>query len=165
VPVLLSDAEIEELLAERKPLPPDYLRRMTLKPKRGHKEQELELAGEKGSRFRIVLRESSINPLHFSAILAYLPPRTNKVFRLRRYNGSHQHTNQIESKTFDGFHVHVATERYQQYGMEKEGAYAEPTDRYSDLNGALRCLLKDTGFAVPESAQPGLFNGAEGDEP
>lgn len=54
----LSDADIQQLLCERKPLPADYLQRMQLKPKRGHKERELDISGVSGSEFRLILRES-----------------------------------------------------------------------------------------------------------
>lgn len=157
----LTDSQIRELLAERKPLPTDYMRRITPKPKRGHKEQELDVTGKSGSQFRLIVRQSMLNPLDFSVILAYLPPRTNRIFRLRRHNGrSHQHTNTIEGNRFVDFHIHMATERYQQFGMEREDGYAEPTDRFSDLSGALKCLLRDAGFTIPETAQGDLFNGA-----
>jgi hypothetical protein len=52
---------------------------------------------------------------------------------LRRHNGrSHEHTNQIEASTFYDFHIHMATERYQELGM-REDAYAEATDRFGDM--------------------------------
>ena len=31
-----------------------------------------------------------------------------------------------------------------------EDAYAEPTNRYGDLQGALTCFLADCGFVVPD---------------
>ena len=77
---------------------------------------------------------------------------------LQRYNGrSHEHTNLIERDRFSGFHVHTATERDQQLGAD-EDAYAEPTDRYADLHGALQCMFEDCGFAA-EGGQLGLFPG------
>src|ERR1051326_6189148 len=96
---LLTDVQIGELLGERKHLPADYLARLQARPKRGHRERELDVDGESGSRFRIPIRESDVNPLDFSVILAYFMPTTNRVFRLRRYNGRHgRHTNRIESQ-------------------------------------------------------------------
>ena len=77
--------------------------------------------------------------------------------RLRRYNGrSHEHTNQIESATFHDFHIHFATERYQGLGA-REDAYAEPTDRFGDFRGALRCLAEDANLKVPPEPQGDLF--------
>ncbi len=158
---VLTDTKIAALIAEAKPLPEDYIRRVQTKPKRGHRERELDLVGANGSGFRLILRESSFNALDFSVILAWLPPQSTNPFRLRRYNGrSHEHTNALESQKFYQFHMHLATERYQQSGL-REDAFAEPTTRYHDFAGALRCLLQDCGFELPPNRQSGLFE-AEG---
>ena len=152
-----SDQEIALLVQERKPLPPDYRARIQLRNKSGHKERELDLQGASGNRFRLILRQSSFNALDFSIILAVLPPNTNQVFRLRRYNGkSHEHTNHMEGDTFYDFHIHMATERYQELGT-REDAYAEPTDRFSDFYSALRCVLDDCAFDMPDKRQLELF--------
>lgn len=156
----LTDGEIAALIAEQKPLPPNYMSRMQLKPKRGHREREIDVTGGAGSEFRLILRENTLNVLDFSVILAYRPPRTNRLFRLRRYNGkSHEHTNMLEAVTFYDFHIHMATERYQQAGP-REDAYAERTARYADFDEALRCMLDDCGFDTPDKppgAQMKLF--------
>ena len=111
--VHLTDAEIDQLLNERKVLPPDYRLRMQLRDKRGHRQREFDLVGDNGSEFRVILRQSESNALDFSLILAYRPKGSNQLFRLRRYNGkSHEHTNVLENDTFYDFHVHMATERY-----------------------------------------------------
>ena len=152
-----SDQDIELLLTERKPLPVDYRSRMKLRDKRGHKEGEFEIKGCRGSEFRLILRQSNFNPLDFSVILSYTPPKSNQSIRLRRYNGkSHEHTNQLEGTTFYNFHIHTATERYQDLGP-REDTYAEPTERYADFPGALRCALTDCGFDLPEDPQQNLF--------
>ena len=144
--IVLSDVEIAELLTERKSVPPDFAVRIQVKPKRGHKERELEIAGVAGNAFRVVVRQADANPLDFSAILMYCPGDTNQTFRLRRYNGrSHEHTNTLEGVTFYDFHIHMATERYQELGV-REDTFAEPTSRYADLGGAIECLLADCGF-------------------
>jgi hypothetical protein len=146
VSVRLTDEQIGALLKERKRLPHDYLGRIRVKPKRGHKERELDVRGDNGSLFRLRVRQANANPLDFSAILMFCPKDTNQTVRLRRYNGrSHEHTNMIEGETFYGFHIHMATERYQELGRD-EDSYAELTDRYADLDGALDCLLADCGF-------------------
>lgn len=111
------------------------------------------MAGASGANFRLIIRLSDFNPLDFSIILALNPPESNQLFRLRRYNGkSHEHTNTIEGNTFYGFHIHEATERYQEIGA-REDAYAEPTDRYADFYGALQCLLEDCGFELAPGSQ------------
>lgn len=153
----LSDPEIASLIAEAKALPDGYQARITPKPKRGHKERDLDVTGDQGSEFRIISRESISNPMDFSLILAYRLPGSTRVFRLRRYNGrSHQHSNVIEGERFYDFHIHMATERYQALGA-REDAYAELTDRYSDIRSAMNCMAEDCGFEVPKNPQESLF--------
>ena len=156
--VNLTDAEIAAYIAEVKRLPDDYREKIQTKPKRGHRERELDFVGANSSEFRVILRQSSFNPLDFSVILAWIPPQSTSPFRLCRYNGrSHEHTNTLESQTFYDFHVHRATERYQQSGL-REDSFAEPTSRYQDFNGALQCLIKDCHCEFPPNHQSGLFD-------
>ena len=155
--ITYSEREIATLVQERKPLPADWRNSMRLKPKRGHREQQLDLTGDAKSEFRVILRQNSINRLDFSVILAVRVPDSNQWFRLRRYNGkSHEHTNQIEEVTFHDFHIHVATERYQEFGP-REDSYAEQTRRYGDIYGAFRCLIEDANLRRPHELQPHLF--------
>lgn len=157
MPIYLTDTEIEQLIQERKQLPIDYRAKVQVRPKRGHKEREIDVAGENGGRFRLILRQGELNPLDFSIILAYLPPGSNQVFRLCRYNGkSHEHSNAIEMRTFYDFHIHQATSRYQQLGA-REDTFAVRTDRFSDFSSALECLLLDCAFDVPPDPQGALF--------
>jgi hypothetical protein len=159
VALRLTDDEIRRLLAVKKALPPDYRRQLTLKPKHGHDERELDVRGDDGSGFRLILRQSRFNKLDFSVILASRLPGTSELFRLRRYNGMHgEHTNRIEgAPAFCGFHVHTATARYQEAGMA-EDAFAEPTDRYSDLGSGLQCMLRECNFELAEAGQGSLFS-------
>ena len=155
--VKYSDKEIAALIAERKPLPHDYRRRIQLREKHGHKERELDIQGNNGNKFRLILRQSNFNPFDFSIILAVLSPGTNQLFRLRRYNGkSHEHTNLIEGNVFYDFHVHMATERYQELGT-REDAYAEPTKNFADFYGAIKCMINECAFVLPENDQLPLF--------
>ena len=145
------------MVQEHKPMPDDWRKRIRLRSKRGHAERHLDVNGGVGNEFRLILRQSQINVLDFSIILAVRIPQSTQFFRLRRYNGkSHEHTNIIENVTFFDFHIHVATERYQDMGT-REDAYAELTDRYSDIMGALQCLFIDANFGVPYEAQGTLF--------
>ncbi|MDF1594316.1 MAG: hypothetical protein P1P89_22620 [Desulfobacterales bacterium] len=154
---ILSDQEIALLIREHKSLPEDYLAKIQVRPKRGHKERELDLKGEGGNDFRIILRQGIINPLDFSIILAFRPPQSNVLFRLMRYNGkSHEHTNTIENIGFYDYHIHKATERYQQLGA-REDAYAEATSRFANIQQATSCLIKDCCFEIPSGAQRPLF--------
>ena len=157
MPVRLTDDEVARLIAERKPLPADYQAKMQVRPKRGHKERELGAVGTNGGEFRVILRQSSHNPFDFSAILAYLVPGTNQLFRLRRYNGkSHEHSNPIEKESFYDFHVHEATERYQEI-EKREDTYATASDRFSDLTSAVACMVADCAFELPAGPQQALF--------
>ena len=160
MPIRYSEHQIASLVRERKKLPADWQNRISLRPKRGHDERQLDIAGECNGEFRIILRRSQVNPLDFSVILAVRIPGSNQLFRLRRYNGnSHEHTNSIENETFHDFHIHVATERYQLIGT-REDAFAETTDRYSNLQDALDCLIRDANLVVPngpDASQGRLF--------
>ena len=156
-----SDADITRLIKERKPLEENFRSKIRLRDKSGHKEQELDVEGVDENQFRLILRQSSFNTLDFSIILVYCLPDNNQLFRLRRYNGkSHEHTNKIESNTFYNFHIHTATERYQELGT-REDAYAEPSDRFSDFHTAINCMLSDCGFEVPRNPQISLFEEIE----
>ncbi len=157
--VIYSDAEIAALVAERKSLPANWRTQLQSRPKRGHHESELVVIGVAHSEFHVILRRSRFNSLDFSVILGVRVPRLNRIFRLRRYNGkSHEHTNRIEQQTFYDFHIHIATERYQELGNRepREDAYAEITTRYSDATGALDCLLSDAAFGT-DGPQGSMF--------
>jgi len=154
---MLSDQDIAWLLKERKILPDDYRKKIQVHPKRGHRERELDVKGSDNSDFRLILRQSLFNPLDFSIILGYRPANSNQFFRLRRYNGkSHEHTNPIEGNMFYDFHIHLATERYQELGA-REDTYAEPTDRFSAFNKAVSCMISECGFKTPFNPQTTLF--------
>jgi len=152
---ILADAQILDLIGEKKPLPAELV---GLTPplrsiKLGHKEAQYGVTGSAGSNFRIIIRQNNLNALDFSVILAYLPETTTQVIRLRRYNGkSHEHTNRLEHEIFYGFHIHTASERYQRE-TETEDGFAEITTRYSDLSGAIQCMITDCGFTSPDQHQ------------
>ncbi len=154
---MLSDQDVALLLRERKVIPTDYRKKIQVHPKRGHKERELDVKGSDGNDFRLIVRQSLFNPLDFSIILGYRPANLNQFLRLRRYNGkSHEHTNPIEGDLFYDFHIHQATERYQELGA-REDTYAEPTERFSDFNQAVSCMINECGFETPFNPQTSLF--------
>jgi len=133
---------------------------MKLRKKHGHDERDITIKGEYGSEFKIILRKSQFNPLNFSVILAYQLPNTSQLFRLRRYNGKHEHTNKLEKEKFYDFHIHQATERYQDSGF-REDAFAEPTEKFSDFDSAIECLIDDCGFIRPDEEKMTLFSQGE----
>ena len=151
--VVYLDNEIESLVRERKPLPDGWRNRIQLRTKCSHQERQLDVQGDAGNEFRLILRRSKINALDFSVILAVRVPGSNRIFRLQRYNGkSHQHTNKMEDVTFYDYHIHFATERYQELG-QREDAYAETTSRYGVFHEALRCLITDANLVVAPGQQ------------
>lgn len=156
--IKLTDERIAELIAEPKPLPSGFREVLLqkMKVKDSHKRSELRVEGKQGSIFYIKIRQNTINLLNFSIILVYEfkeKPKTSgertDLFRLRRYNGkSHMHTNQLERDHFRDFHIHYATERYQQASYH-EDAYAEATDSFGSLGDALQCLIMECNFELP----------------
>lgn len=154
----LTDKQIADLINESKNmtvLPEDLFKSM--KAKRGHSESEHIIQRPDGSTFHIRLRLNNENHLDFSVILGYCPPKATKLFLLRRYNGkSHEHKNKLETDVpFYDYHIHTATERYQREGS-KEECFAEVTDRYSTIQEAIRCLIKDCNVNLPQKLQTSL---------
>jgi hypothetical protein len=152
-----TDEEINRLIAENKnydgPIE-DFLR---FKESEGHKKASLELPRYDGSMFIVKLRQNKNAVTDFSAILAYQEKGANQDFKLRRYNGKHEHTNKLEKQKFFDFHVHYATQRYQDAGRAEE-SYAVPSDRYSDIRGALTCLILDCNIRIEKDAQTSIFD-------
>ena len=82
-----------------------------------------------------------------------------------RCNGKHssKHTNKWEKDkgqpdhTFGpAFHIHRATERYQESGYTIDG-YAAVTSAYHDFHTAFDYFLKENNFIKPHNSQLGLF--------
>ena len=148
--IIYTDQEITELIQERKVLPDGWREQI-------YKEGTLDIEGDEGNTFRIIVRQQKSIPLDFSVILAVLVPLSDRVFRLRRYNGwTNPHTNRIEREEVEGFHIHFATERYQRRGQKEDG-YAEETDRYRNVDEAVQCLIEDANFEEPPQTQLEIF--------
>ncbi len=154
--LLFSDQEITALIEERKVLPDNWSSKLKKRMNRGSNEYLLNITGEEGNKFRVIVRMSVSDELNFSVVLGVKVPPPKKVFRLKRYNGNHEHFNTIEDEMISGFHIHTATERYQVNSVREED-YAEPTQRYTDVNGALKCLFADANFEDPNALQDTLF--------
>lgn len=149
MPLIYSDLEIAALIQERKPLPKNWRSQLRPRGEHRHTKGHLDITGDAGNQFRVILRQNPAKPLDFSVILAVRISQSSKFFRLRRYNGhSHEHINHIENTKSDGFHIHCATARYQAINRAEDG-YAVPTTRYCDINGAVQCLLNDANFEEP----------------
>lgn len=165
---LLRDTEIQALLQEPKMLPKNWQSLFQLKEKSNfqHAEREFEITGQNGGKFRVILRQNKINVFDFSIILMF-EDEDRQEYRLLRYNGKHpsEHTNNWEKhhghpdcKFSPAFHIHRATERYQEDGYAIDG-YAEVTHDYYDFKSALDCFLKDNNFQMPQEPQGTLFGG------
>jgi hypothetical protein len=146
----LDDAEIERLMAVEKPLPDDWEARLRARPRRefSHKKASLPIQTSEGE-FTIIIRENVINSRNLSVIVAVSRPN-GTLFRLRRCNGLHGgHFNHLERQAITGCHVHRATERYQIAGYRKD-AFAVASKGFTDAASALRLMLTECGFKVPE---------------
>ena len=143
--VIFDDDTIAQLIAEVKPLPKDALKKLRPDLSSGKGRRELEIVGAGGSEFRVMVRQVVKYPDNFSVILAFKMPNSSAVFVLRRYNSKEEHTNRLEGETFFGYHIHMATQRYQEVGRREE-CYALATDRYSNVMTAIECLIDDCGF-------------------
>lgn len=158
--VEFTDEQIAAFIAEKKMLPEEYIEILTgrrMKKVDVHKRSEVTMNSETGNSFSIKVRQSTINLLDFSVILCYEYKEKTGNFILRRYNGkAHWHTNKLEKIRFRDFHIHLATERYQAAGYKAE-EYAEVTNRYGDLAGALACLIQDCNCTAPPNSQPNLL--------
>jgi hypothetical protein len=160
MPIEYTDDEITKLLAERKPVLKEDLDRIVPKAKRaGLFERELTIVGDGGNYFVIKVRQSSVNPFDFSVIVCVRMKSSQTLFRLRRYNGkSHEHTNKLEgTPAFYDFHIHQATERYQEAEGMTEESFAEKTRKYSDVMGAIAIMVTECGIELP-SNQGDLFS-------
>lgn len=152
----LTDAEIQRLLELPKTITNPKARTIS---KRGSEQVNYDAEAASGERFRVYLRQNLRIPESFSCGLLYTPSAGEPV-TLTRYNGSdHEHANPLDggSPMPAACHIHKATERYMQAGRKPEH-FAEATDRYSDLQGALRALILDCNIKglsdnSPESPQ------------
>jgi hypothetical protein len=156
--IILSDDQIDALIHEPKITPATlFPLRLIERNKHRRKEYAVKSASSSGNEFVIAVRQAMLDTMNFSAILGYKMPGYNTIFRLRRYNGKHEHTNAIEGTTLNDFHFHTATERYQERGA-KEDSFAELTSRHCDLDSAIRRLLEDCGFDPPPSSAQTTFS-------
>ncbi len=151
---MLTDARIAQLLQEAKPTLDAQILLAALSrsaPRLSHRRATAKVVGRRGTRFAVHLRQSSIDPYDFSVILTASLGASGPELRLRRHNGKgHAHANKIEGTRLPStFHVHIATERYQQRGFDIDG-YAEVTTAFSDLATALDAMLRVANFEPPD---------------
>ena len=164
---VLADHEIADLISEPKVVPDNWFSRLLPKDKAHyqHKEREIDIEGSNGNLFRVIVRHSNLNVMDFSIILTLREKASNVEYILIRYNGKHpsRHTNKwekdngIANHTFGTtFHIHRATERYQESGYKIDG-FAEATTKYSDFHTALNQFLIECNFKKEEEGQPSFI--------
>lgn len=136
--LVVTDEEIESLL--RDPKVPVGRIPSKFREKGAHREVDVLLKGISGNDYTLLLRQSRELYHDFSCGLR-LTRRGAEDFILLRLNGnSHAHINHIEKQRFCGrFHVHRATARYFLRGKAEH--YAEVTEQYENLDGALAHML------------------------
>jgi hypothetical protein len=142
----VTDEKISTLLKSKKRVTNPNIRE---KPKEGHVQKNYKVVNEEGLNFELYLRQNSLEGMEddFSCGLSWIAPN-GEVLTLTRYNGSsHDHPNNIEkTRTGRVCHIHIATEKYIKANKKPEG-FAEATERYSNLNGALHCLITDCNIS------------------
>ena len=159
---ILTDEEINKLVKEPKALPYDW--HIKNPPTKNNVEilQTVQIIGENNTTFILKLRQNAVKSDNFCLTLAYKDIDSGKLFHLKRYDSLAEHTNKIEKESFEGFHIHTATKRYQEFGLKREDVYAQITDRFDDYENALKCLLEDCNFTVGIDPQMNLFGGSYG---
>ncbi len=115
--------------------------------KEGHEQVNYKVKATDGSdhEFEVYKRQNLRLGMEddFSCGISWIAPNGESL-TLKRYNGSsHDHSNQLEKMRLgQSCHVHIATEKYIKANRKAEG-FAERTDRYTSLGGAMHCLVKD----------------------
>ena len=150
--IILTDERIRYLLTIPKRTTTPGARWRVQKKSR---QRNYDLESEDGTlQFSLYLRQNMRIVDSFSCGLLYLHAGGEKV-TLARYNGSdHPHYNPLDGTRADNHcHIHRATERYMAAGRKSEH-YAESTDRYTDLDGALRAIIEDCKISGIRLANP-----------
>ena len=164
---ILTDQEIASFISEPKVVPDNWVSRLLPKDKAHyqHRERELDIEGSNGDLFRVIVRQNTLNVMDFSIILTLREKDSNVEYILLRYNGKHpsSHTNKWEKEnrlpnhTFGpAFHIHRATQRYQEGGYKIDG-FAEMTTRYSDYHTAIDQFMIECKVKTEDKGQTSLF--------
>lgn len=139
--MVLTDDEIDRLICLEKTVLNPKARKLE---KRGSQQVNYEAESATGERFRVYVRQNLRLPEGYSCGLLYVHT-SGELVTLARYNGSdHEHANPLDGTGAlpAACHIHRATERYMRAGRKAEH-FAETTERYSDLDGAVRALIHD----------------------
>jgi len=140
----LTDDKIADLLNCPKKLTNPQAK---TKEKDGHEQVNFNVIAldDTGHKFEVYKRQNLRAGMEddFSCGISWIA-LNGEILTLKRYNGSsHNHPNHLEKvKLGYNCHIHIATEKYIKANRKAEG-FAEITDRYNSLDGALHCLIED----------------------
>ncbi len=123
--------------------------------KPGHHQRNFKLAGLEGdaARFEVYQRQNQSDENDFSCGISYIPTGLRRL-TLARYNGP----SQIHGDLNYVPHIHRTTASAIAAGKKPE-TEADETDRFTTLDGALRCLIQDfrlEGIALTDPDEPRL---------
>ncbi|MEN8381335.1 hypothetical protein [Acinetobacter radioresistens] len=136
----INDKEIEAFKKMQKFLTKPLKQKWTT----NHKVRQLSIELYSGDHFfKIYMRQSTVDEDNFSCGISLISNGKNDI-TLARYNGSnHVHVNKCDGRRFDfECHIHTANEASLKASKKIEN-YAEPTNRYTNLQGAIQCALRD----------------------
>lgn len=154
----MTDEEIRSLIELPKIISQkNFAKLCALEPSSGaYRRADVIIKGTEDVTFRVHGRLSIDDPSDFSAILS-AKTRQQDIILIRCNGSSHDHHNFIEKNRIRGTHIHMATARYADMQRKDEG-YAEPTDEYSDYEGAVDYLMRLANISVnDDSGQMTLF--------
>jgi len=141
----LNQAEIDALITC-----PKHVTNPSSRPKTEgkHIRRDYQVASVDGRHdFVLFTRQSTMITESFSAGLRWRSKTGEEVILMRCNGADHTHGNAIERTRFElRRHVHRATERYLAAGRKVE-SFAEVTDAYHTLEGALHHLLQLTSIS------------------
>lgn len=154
----VTEEKINQLVAMKKRVTNPNARKSD---KGSHSQLNYTVKGEEeGYDFQLYMRQNKLLEDDFSCGLSWLMP-SGEILTLRRYNGpNHRHSNRLEKETLGyNCHIHKATEKYIQSNKKPDG-FAEVTNEYKTLNGALHCLSHDCNIQglSTEPDLPSLFD-------
>lgn len=156
----LTDEKIAQLLTCPKRVENPQARE---KQEGKHLRRDFRVVSDDGEhRFALFTRQSTRIAEGFSAGLLWHAKTGEEVMLLRCNGSDHPHPNALERERIEfQHHVHLATERYIQANRKPEG-YAEQTQAYKTLAGALHHLVQRAHIqglqtGPDEALQPGLF--------
>lgn len=163
---ILTDAEIQDVLADRKPITlaaVAKLRKPPLLKNHSQRSARVYITGSSGRKYVLGVRLSTARAMSFTVRLALV--RNGKEINLIRCNGHHgPHKNTLEMTTIPAntFHIHVITERYQAFPGKDPEYFAQPTVAYNSFAGAVDyCSFKFGIHVIDDKYKGGLFAALE----